>query len=80
VERFGLARPPDKTRLRPFRRPPGRQKGGKGAATVDCLGLTLNCARTRTGRWGMFCKTRRASLSRAIQSLYAWCLAIDTSR
>ncbi len=71
--RFGLALHPDKTRLLPFRRPPAGQKSGKGSATFDFLGFTLYWARTRKGRWGMFCKTRSASLRRIIQSVYDWC-------
>jgi group II intron reverse transcriptase/maturase len=71
--RFGLALHPDKTRLLPFRRPPVGQKSGKGPATFDFLGFTLYWARTRKGRWGMFCKTRSASLRRIIQSVYRWC-------
>jgi hypothetical protein len=71
--RFGLALHPDKTRLLPFRRPPAGQKGRKGPATFDFLGFTLYWARTRKGRWGMFCKTRSASLRRIIQSVYDWC-------
>jgi len=71
--RFGLTLHPDKTRLLPFRRPPVGQKRGKGPATFDFLGFTLYWARTRKGRWGMFCKTRRASLRRTIQSVYDWC-------
>ncbi len=71
--RFGLALHPDKTRLLPFRRPPDGQKGGQGPATFDFLGFTFYWARTRRGRWEMSCKTRSASLRRAIQSVYAWC-------
>ena len=71
--RFGLALHPDKTRLLPFRRPPVGQQGGKGPATFDFLGFTLYWARSRKGRWGMWCKTRRQSLRRAIQSVYDWC-------
>ena len=71
--RFGLALHPDKTRLLPFRRPPAGQTNGKGPATFDFLGFTLYWARTRKGRWGMYCKTRSASLRRAHQSIYAWC-------
>ncbi len=70
LERFGLALHPDKTRLLPFRRPPAGQKGGKGPATFDFLGFTLYWARSRKGRWGMSCKTRSASLRRAIQSVF----------
>ena len=73
LERFGLALHPDKTRLIPFRRPPAGQKNGKGPATFDFLGFTLYWARSSKGRWGMLCKTRSASLRRAIQSVYQWC-------
>ena len=71
--RFGLTLHPDKTRLLPFRRPPAGQKSGKGSASFDFLGFTLYWARSRSGRWGMACKTRRASLRRAIQSVTDWC-------
>jgi hypothetical protein len=71
--RFGLTLHPDKTRLLPFRRPPAGQKSGKGSASFDFLGFTLYWARSRKGRWGMACKTRRASLRRAIQSVTVWC-------
>lgn len=70
---FGLTLHPDKTRLLPFRRPPKRQEGGKGRATFDFLGFTFYWARTRKGRWAMFCKTRSASLRRIIRSVYDWC-------
>ena len=33
----------------------------------------LYWARARTGRWGMWCKTRRASLRRSIKAVYDWC-------
>ena len=71
--RFGLSLHPDKTRLLPFRRPPARQRGGKGPTTFDFLGFTLHWGRSRKGRWGMYCKTRSANLRRAIQSVYDWC-------
>jgi group II intron reverse transcriptase/maturase len=71
--RYGLTLHPDKTRLLPFRRPPAGQKSGKGSASFDFLGFTLYWARSRRGRWGMACKTRRASLRRAIQSVTDWC-------
>ena len=72
-EHFGLTLHPDKTRLLPFWRPLKRQEGGKGRATFDFLGFTLYWARTKKGRWAMFCKTRSASLRRIIQSVYDWC-------
>ena len=71
--RFGLTLHPDKTRLLPFRRPPAGQASGKGPATFDFLGFTLYWRRTRSGRWGMTCKTRQARLRRAIQNVADWC-------
>lgn len=71
--KYGLSLHPDKTRLLPFRRPPKAGGSGKGETTFDFLGFTLYWARARTGRWGMWCKTRSASLRRAIKSVYDWC-------
>ena len=71
--RFGLTLHPDKTRLLPFRRPPGKQRGGQKPATFDFLGFTVYWRRTRKGGWGIGYKTRRASLRRAIQAVYDWC-------
>jgi group II intron reverse transcriptase/maturase len=71
--RFGLTLHPDKTRLLPFRRPPAGQTSGKGLTTFDFLGFTLYWAQSRRGRWWITCKTRRASLRRAIQSVTDWC-------
>jgi RNA-directed DNA polymerase len=71
--RFGLTLHPDKTRLLPFRRPPGQQVSRKGPATFDFLGFTLYWARAKTGRWGMWCKTRKARLRRAVTSIADWC-------
>lgn len=71
--RFGLTLHPDKTRLLPFRRPPARQRDGKGPATFDFLGFTLHWGRARSGRWVLRCKTRHASLRRAIRSVAEWC-------
>jgi group II intron reverse transcriptase/maturase len=70
---FGLSLHPDKTRLVPFRRPPARQRGGRGPATFDFLGFTLYWQYSQNGRWGMWCKTRSASLRRAIRSVYDGC-------
>lgn len=69
--RYGLTLHADKTRLVPFRRPTGI--GGRGPASFDFLGFTLYWRRTRSGRWQMWCKTRRARLRRAIQSVAEYC-------
>ena len=71
--RFGLTLHPDKTRLLPFGRPPQGQQSGKGPATFDFVGFTCYWARSRKGRWGMWCKTRRASLRRAKKAIDDWC-------
>src|SRR5499426_916766 len=72
LKRFGLTLHPDKTRLLPFWRPPTTQQRGQGPATFDFVGFMFYWRRTRTGHWRMGCKTRRASLRRAKQALYAW--------
>ena len=69
--RYGLTLHADKTRLVPFRRPTGIR--GRGPASFDFLGFTLYWRRTRSGRWQMWCKTRRARLRRAIQSVAEYC-------
>jgi RNA-directed DNA polymerase len=73
MQRYGLTLHPDKTRLVPFRQPPGGQQSGKGRGTFAFLGFTLYWRRSRRGRWYLACKTRRARLGRAIQAVYAWC-------
>jgi len=73
MAKYGLTLHPDKTRLLPFQRPPKGQQSRHGEATFDFLGFTLYWARARTGRWGMWCKTRSASLSRGIVAIYDWC-------
>ena len=57
----------------PFGRPPRRQQGGKGPASFDFLGFTLHWRRARSGRWGMWCKTRSSRVQRAITVAAAWC-------
>jgi len=71
--RYGLTLHPDKTRLLPFERPSRDQRGGQGPATFDFLGFTLYWRRTRSQRWQMWCKTRRARLARAISAVHRWC-------
>src|SRR5262249_45170270 len=58
--RFGLTLHPDTTRRLPWGRPPEQPHSGKGPATFDFLGCTFSWARSRRGRWGRWCKTRRA--------------------
>jgi len=71
--RFGLTLHPTKTRLLPFRRPPAGQLGGKGPATFDFLGFTLYWRRSRSGRWGMTCKTRKVRRRRSVLAITDGC-------
>lgn len=73
MEQFGLTLHPDKTRLLPFRRPPGTQQTGKGPSTFDFLGFTCYWKRTRSGRWEVAFRTRTARLRRAIRVVYDYC-------
>jgi RNA-directed DNA polymerase len=73
LERYGLTRHPDKTRLLAFERPSALHRGGKGLNTFDFLGFTFYWRRTRSGRWAMWCKTRHGRLRRAMQSVAEWC-------
>jgi RNA-directed DNA polymerase len=73
MEQFGLTLHPEKTRLVAFHRPSTDQRDGKGPGTFDVLGFTWYWRRTRRGYWVPTCKTRRAKLKEAIQTLYAWC-------
>ena len=70
-KQFGLTLHPKKTRRFPFQ--PPRDGRGKRSATFDFLGFTLHWGRTRSGRWRMGCKTRSASLGRAINAATEWC-------
>ena len=71
MEKYGLTLHPEKTRLFAFSPPSGDE--GKGSATFDFLGFTLYWRRTRSGKWRVRCKTRRARLGRAIKSATDWC-------
>jgi RNA-directed DNA polymerase len=72
MEKYGLTLHPDKTRLLPFA-PPNDDDDGKGSATFDLLGFTLYWRKTRRGGWAMWCRTRRARVSRAIKAAADWC-------
>lgn len=73
MERHGLALHPEKTRLVAFARPPASSRADEAPGTFDFLGFTFYWGKSRRGRWMMCCKTRRASLRRALQSITEWC-------
>ena len=53
----------------------GDRLDGNGWAKVsfDFLGFTLHWRRARSGRWGMWCKTRSSRVQRAMTVAAAWC-------
>jgi RNA-directed DNA polymerase len=74
VEKCHLSLHPEKTRLIDFRRPPLDKSGGKGPGKFDFLGFTMYWRRNRKGPgWHLACKTRKARLSQAVQSIYDLC-------
>ena len=51
-----------------------RLDGNRGAkVSFDFLGFTLHWRRARSGRWGMWCKTRSSRVQRAMTVAAAWC-------
>ena len=70
---YGLKLHPDKTRLVPIARPASGEPGGKGPDTFDFLGFTVYWARSRSGRWSLRMKTRKARLQRALKALGEFC-------
>ena len=74
VEKYHLSLHPEKTRLIDFRRPPLDKSCGKGPGNFDFLGFTMYWRRNRKGPgWHLACKTRKARLSQAVQSIYDLC-------
>ena len=72
MKAYNLKLHPEKTRLFEFR-PPQSGDSGKGTAVFDFLGFSMYWQRQRRGAWGMRCKTRRASLRRAIVAVIDTC-------
>ena len=70
---YGLTLHPDKTRLIDFRQPSRKSGGGDGPETFDFLGFTVYWRRTRSGRWAMAMKTRKARLQRALKAIGDFC-------
>lgn len=76
--KYGLTLHPEKTRLVPFRRPPGHPSAeapGKDSkpGTFDLLGFTHYWGRSLKGTWVVKRKTARSRLSRAIGMIAQWC-------
>jgi len=73
--KFGLALHPEKTRLVEFGRSAERNAKGQGKkpATVDFLGFTHICARSRKGKFTVHVKTIGKRLRRGLKAVAEWC-------
>src|SRR6201993_1574759 len=73
--KFGLALHPEKTRLVEFGRSAERNAKGQGKkpATVDFLGFTHICARSRKGKFTVHVKTIGKRLRRGLKAIAEWC-------
>lgn len=78
LARFGLTMHPEKTRLVPFRRPPGRP-GDRGLdrevrpGTFDFLGFRHFWGASRKGNWTVTRKTSPNRFRRAVAAIDDWC-------
>jgi hypothetical protein len=76
--KYGLTLHPDKTRLVPFVRPPGRPAaaGSPGAPppeSFDFLGFTHTWSRSKQGSWVVKRRTAGSRFRRAVQAVADWC-------
>jgi RNA-directed DNA polymerase len=73
--KFGLALHPERTRLVEFGRSAERNAKGQGKkpATVDFLGFTHICARSRKGKFTVHVKTIGKRLRRGLKAVAEWC-------
>ncbi len=74
---YGLTIHPDKTRLVPFVRPPGRPSaagrgGASPAGSFDFLGFTHFWSRSKKGSWVVKRKTAGRRFRRALKAIAAW--------
>ncbi len=74
MEKYGLTLHPEKTRLIPFERPSlWPREGDRQPGTFDFLGFTIYWRRTRSGKWAVTMKTRKARFSRAVMAISEYC-------
>jgi len=75
-EKYGLVLHPEKTRLVRFRRPDrdtdAGGRGGGGPGTFNFLGFTHHWARTMSGYWAMFRRTKASSQRQALRDIWVW--------
>jgi RNA-directed DNA polymerase len=73
--RYGLTLHPEKTRLVAFGRKALAEASRTGAkpATIDFLGFTHKCARSRRGKFTVHVKTMKKRLRRSLTGITEWC-------
>lgn len=79
LQKFGLELAADKTRIVEFGRfaeENRRQRGEGKPETIDFLGFTHYCTRTRDGRFMVRMKTSRKKMARAIREVNMWLKSI----
>jgi RNA-directed DNA polymerase len=75
--KYGLTLHPEKTRLVEFGRyaEANAKRQGKKPCTLDFLGLTHICARSRKGKFTVHVRTMKKRLRRGLAATAAWCQA-----
>ncbi len=74
--KYGLTLHPDKTRLIDFGEKAlieSEQEGGRKAGTLDFLGFTHICKRSRNGKFSIHVRTMRRRLRRNLKEVSEWC-------
>ena len=73
--KFGLTLHPEKTRLVEFGRYAGEnaRRKGKKPCTLDLLGFTLICARSRKGKFTVHVRTMKKRFRRGLTAIAEWC-------
>jgi RNA-directed DNA polymerase len=73
--KYGLTIHPEKTRLLEFGRyaEEKAKRQGKKPATIDFLGFTYVCARSRKGKFTVHVKTMKKRFRRGLKAIAEWC-------
>jgi len=73
--KYGLTLHPEKTRLVEFGRyaEKNAKRRGKKPATLDFLGFTLICARSRKGKFTVHVRTMKKRFRRGLTAIAEWC-------
>jgi hypothetical protein len=73
--KYGLALHPEKTRLVEFGRyaEANAKRQGKKPCTLDILGFTHVCARSRKGKFTVHVRTMKKRFKRGLTAIAEWC-------